>query len=37
MIKTVYFDMDGVLADWVHGFEALFPQLPYREYNALSK
>ena len=37
MIRTVYFDMDGVLADWVEGFEKLFPQIPYSKYNALSK
>ena len=37
MVKTIYFDMDGVLADWVHGFEKLFPDVPYSEYNALSR
>ncbi|MDO5666568.1 MAG: hypothetical protein Q4G44_01960 [Alcaligenaceae bacterium] len=37
MIKTVYFDMDGVLADWVSGFEALFPTIAYSEYNALTR
>ena len=37
MIKTVYFDMDGVLADWVNGFEELFPEISYSDYNALSK
>lgn len=37
MIKTVYFDMDGVLADWVSGFEKLFPEIAYSDYNALSK
>lgn len=37
MVKTVYFDMDGVLADWVDGFKKLFPQVPYSEYNALTR
>lgn len=36
MVKTVYFDMDGVLADWVKGFTKLFPELPYSQYNAFS-
>lgn len=37
MVKTVYFDMDGVLADWVDGFKKLFPQVLYSEYNALTR
>ncbi|WP_432785431.1 hypothetical protein AAEX37_02271 [Oligella sp. MSHR50489EDL] len=37
MDKTVYFDMDGVLADWIAGFEARFPDVPYSHYNALSE
>ncbi len=37
MVKTIYFDMDGVLADWVHGFEKLFPHVSYSEYNALTR
>lgn len=37
MVRTIYFDMDGVLADWVDGFEKLFPQVPYGEYNVLSR
>lgn len=32
----IYFDMDGVLADWVAGFEATFP-IPYEKFNALPK
>lgn len=28
-----YFDMDGVLADWVGGFEALYPNIPYESLN----
>ena len=37
MLNTVYFDMDGVLADWVDGFERQFPHIPYCQYNTLSK
>lgn len=37
MVKTIYFDMDGVLADWIHGFEKLFPHVPYSQYNALTR
>ena len=32
----IYFDMDGVLADWVAGFKNTFP-IPYDEFNALPK
>lgn len=37
MTKLIYFDMDGVLADWVSGFEALFPTTDYATYNELSE
>lgn len=35
MIKTVYFDMDGVLADWEHGFGKLFNDITVKEYDSL--
>lgn len=31
----VYFDMDGVLADWVGGFESKFPNTPYEKFCSL--
>lgn len=32
----IYFDMDGVLADWVAGFESTFP-VSYEYFNSLPK
>lgn len=31
----LYFDMDGVLADWSGGFEKKFPELTYEEFKAM--
>lgn len=30
-----YFDMDGVLADWVGGFESMFPKVSYADFGSL--
>jgi 5'(3')-deoxyribonucleotidase len=35
---TIYFDMDGVLADWVAGFKKLFKdEVKYEDFNSLPK
>ena len=36
-MTKVYFDMDGVIADWEEGFKDTFPNMSIEEYNRLPK
>lgn len=34
---AIYFDMDGVLCDWVDAYKKVMPDLPLEKFNSMSK